>query len=369
MAIEIAIGTNLRKSPFFHATLADGAASFSVYNHMLAPAHFGDPDGEYQRLLDNVVMWDVACERQVEIAGPDAEALTRYLVTRDISGIAVGQGMYVPICDHSGQLINDPVLQRLAADCFWLSIADSDIVLWAAATAAERGMDVRVSEPDASPLGVQGPRADDVIADLFGDWIRDVRYFWFRETDLDGIPVLLARSGWSKQGGFELYLRDSNRGTELWNRVKEAGAAYGIIPGAPSDIERVESGLLSYGADARYGVNPFEVGLGAFVDLDSADDFVGKTALQQIKAEGIRRRRVGFVIDGERIRGISDWHDVRLGGDVVGTVTEAVHSPRLGKNIAVGMVSVDIGDDAKGLEVSLDGTRRSATIAALPFCR
>jgi len=368
VSIEIAIGTNLRKSPFFDATVADGVASFSVYNHMLAPAHFGDPGGEYQRLLDNVVMWDVACERQVELDGPDAEKLTRYLVTRDISGIAIGQGMYVPICDHGGQLINDPVLQRLADDRFWLSIADSDIVLWASAIAAERGLDVRVTEPDASPLGVQGPRAEDVVADLFGDWVRDIRYFWFRETELDGIPILLARSGWSKQGGFELYLRDGGRGAELWNRVKDAGAAYGIVPGAPSDVERVESGLLSYGADTRYGVNPFEAGLGAFVHLDRADEFVGKTALQRIKTEGIRRRRVGFVIGGERIKGISDWHDVHFGGAVVGTITEAVYSPRLSKNIAVGMLSAAIADDAGGLEVSLDGTIRSAAIAGLPFC-
>ena len=368
MSIEVAIGTNLRKSPFFDATVADGVGSFSVYNHMLAPAHFGDPDGEYQRLLDSVVMWDVACERQVEISGPDAATLTRYLVTRDISGIAIGQGMYVPICDHGGQLINDPVLQRLADDCFCLSIADSDIVLWAAAIAAERALDVIVTEPDASPLGVQGPRADNVVADLFGDWVRDVRYFWFRETDLDGIPVLLARSGWSKQGGFEIYLRDASRGTELWNRVKEAGAPYGIVPGAPSDVERVESGLLSYGADARFGVNPFEAGLGPFVHLDRADDFVGKSALQQIKREGIRRRRVGFVIGGERIHGISDWHDVRLGDTVVGTITEAVHSPRLLQNIGVGMLSVEFDDDVEGLEVSIDGERRPASIAALPFC-
>ncbi|MCP5040792.1 MAG: glycine cleavage system protein T, partial [bacterium] len=174
----------------------------------------------------------------------------------------------------------------------WLSIADSDILLWAGAIAAERGLDVRVTEPDASPLGVQGPRADDVVADLFGDWVRELKYFWFRETELDGIPILLARSGWSKQGGFELYLRDAGRGTDLYNRVKEAGAPYGIGPGAPSDVERVESGLLSYGSDARFGVNPFEAGLGAFVDLDRDDNFAGKAALQRIVNEGVKRRRV-----------------------------------------------------------------------------
>ncbi len=367
MSFEIAIGCNVRKSPYFEATVADGVRSFSVYNHMFAPSHFGDPEGEYRALVSNVVMWDVACERQVQLAGPDAETLARYLTTREITGMAVGQGKYVPICDHDGNLINDPVLQRLAADCFWLSIADSDILLWARAIAAERRLDVRVTEPDASPLAVQGPRAGDVVASLFGDWVRELRYFWFRETELDGIPILLARSGWSKQGGFELYLRDARRGADLYDRVKEAGAPFGIVPSAPSDIERVESGLLSFGADARHGVNPFEAGLGAYVNLDRGDEFVGKAALRKIADSGARRRRVGFFIGGDRIRGITQWQDIFLEREIVGTVTEAVYSPRIKRNIAVGMLSSDIADDVEGLETNLGDERRSAKVAPLPF--
>lgn len=367
MSFEIAIGCNIRKSPYFDATVADGVRSFSVYNHVYAPAHFGDPAAEYRALMTGVVMWDVACERQVQLDGPDAERLARYLTTREIGGTAVGQGKYVPICNHDGHLINDPVLQRLSSDCFWLSIADSDLLLWAQAIAAERRLDVRVTEPDASPLAVQGPRAEDVVADLFGDWVRMLKYFWFRETELDGIPILLARSGWSKQGGFELYLRDARRGGHLYGRVKQAGAPYGIVSSAPSDIERVESGLLSYGADARYGVNPFEAGLGAFVDLDRSDEFVGKAALRQIADRGPRRRRVGFVIGGDRIRGISEWHEVRLGQEIVGTVTEAVYSPRLERNIAVGMLASEVAGDEQGLETDFGDGRRSASVASLPF--
>ena len=368
MSFQIAIGCNIRKSPFFDATVEDGVQMFSVYNHMFAPAHFGDLIGEYWALIDNVVMWDVACERQVELKGPDAESLVRYLTPREISGTSIGQAKYVPICDHDGTLINDPVLQKLADDCFWLSLADSDILLWAKAIAAERGLDVRVTEPDASPLGVQGPRADDVVADLFGDWVRELKYFWFKETALDGIPVLLARSGWSKQSGFELYLRDANRGTDLYNRVKEAGAPYGIQPGAPSDIERVESGLVSYGSDARHGANPFETGLGAFVDLERDDDFVGKAALKRIVEEGVRRRRVGFVIGGERISGITESHDVHLGHEAVGIITESVYSPRLEKNIAVGMLASEVADDEPKLETDFGDGRRSASVTSLPFC-
>ncbi len=368
MAFQIAVAPNLRKSPFFDATVEDGVASLTIYNHMVTPAHFGDPLNEYHNLINNVVMWDVAVERQVEMAGPDAEALARYLTPRNISGIEVGQGKYVPICNHDGVLINDPVLQRLSDDCFWLSIADSDVLLWAGAIAAERGLEVRVTEPDASPLGVQGPRAPEVVADLFGDWVLELKYFWHRQTDLDGIPILLARSGWSKQGGYELYLRDGSRGTDLWNRVKEAGAPYGIVPGVPSDIERTESGLLSYGADARFGANPFEVGLGQFVDLERDDEFVGKAALKKIVDEGIRRRRVGFFLSGEMIRGIEHPHRVFLGEDVVGVVTEAIYSPRLEQNIALGLLETEIADDQQGLEVDIGEPHRQATVSALPFC-
>lgn len=367
MPFEIAVGCNIRKSPFFDATVADGVRSFSVYNHMFAPSHFGDPEAEYQALVTNVVLWDVSCERQVQLAGPDAERLARYLTTRDIGGMAIGQGRYVPLCDYQGNLINDPVLQKLSDSCFWLSLADSDILLWAQAIAAERGMDVHVTEPDASPLAVQGPRAEDVVAGLFGEWVRQLKYFWFRETQLDGIPILLARSGWSKQGGFELYLRDARRGADLYWRVKEAGAPYGIVSSAPSDIERVESGLLSYGADARYGVNPFEAGLGALVSLDRPDDFAGKAALRKIRQSGVRRRRVGYVIGGERIKGITEWRDVLLGSEVVGTLTEAVFSPRLMQNIAVGMLSTAIADGVDGLEAGLAEGRRSLRVAPLPF--
>ena len=367
MTFEVAIGCNVRKSPYFDATVADGVKSFSVYNHMFAPAHFGDPLGEYQALIDGVVLWDVSCERQVQLDGPDAETLMRYLTPRDIEGTTIGQGRYVPLCDHDGNLINDPVLQKLSDDRYWLSLADSDILLWAQAIAAERGLDVCVTEPDVSPLGVQGPRADDVVAALFGDWVRDLKYFWFRDTELDGIPVLLARSGWSKQGGFELYLRDGSQGTALYNRVKEAGAAHGIVPAAPSDIERVESGLLSYGADARYGVNPFEAGLGKFVDLDRDDDFVGKAALLKIVEEGVQRRRTGFVIGGDRISGITEWQDVCLGEDTVGVLTEAVYSPRLDKSIAVGMIAAAIPDDETQLETDFGDGRRPVTLESLPF--
>ena len=372
MSFSLGIGSNIRKSPYFDATMADGVQSFSVYNHMYLPAHFGDPQAEYERLINGVAMWDVGAQRQVELLGPDAGQLAQYICARDISDTAIGQGRYVPICNHDGILINDPVLLKLSAEQFWLSIADSDIELWASAIAAERGLEVRVSEPDVSPLAVQGPKAASLIAQLFGDWIHELKYFWFRETSLQDIPLVLARSGWSKQGGFELYLRDSKYGNELWNLVREAGSRYGIGPGAPNDVERLESGLLSYGADARaqtHPANPFELGLGKLVDLDGPDDFVGKQALLKIKADGVKRRLTGFIIEGKPVPGSEHPVPVAENGIEVGSIGEMAWSSRLGKNIAIGIISNELADNADNLAISINNEPRVVTITALPFIR
>jgi aminomethyltransferase len=371
MTFSISVGPNLRKSPYFDATVADGVKSFSVYNHMYIPAHFGKPELEYRELIEGVVMWDVGAQRQVEISGPDAASLLQYLSARDIGGTRPGQGRYLPVCDHQGRLINDPVMLMLAPDRFWLSIADSDIELWASAIAAERGYDVVVAEADASPLAVQGPKAAALIASLFGDWINELKYFGFEATRLGDIPLLLARSGWSKQGGFELYLQDSARGNELWQRVKQAGAGYGILPGAPNDIERIESGLLSYGADARLQVhpaNPFELGLGRLVDLDGDREFVGKQALLAIKSAGITRALGGFFCDGAAVTGNQHVLPIVCEDEAVGHISEIAWSPRLDRNIALGLLATGLADSAS-LAVRIGGESRRLIPTSLPFIK
>ena len=287
----------LRSSPYYDATVAAGVTAFTSYNHMLMPTSFGDPEGEYWRLLNGVAQWDVAVERQVELTGPDAGRLAQILTARDLSRCVPGQGKYVPLCNHDGILINDPILLKLADDHYWLSIADSNIWFWAQAIAAERGLKVTVAEPDVSPLAVQGPKAEDVVASIFGDWVRALKYFWFKETSIEGIPLVLARSGWSKQGGFELYLRDGSKGTALWDLVREAGRPWDIGPGNPNFCERVETGLLSYGGDTDAHTNPYEVRLGKYIDLHVPDDVIGIAALRRIHAQGPRRHQLGVLLD------------------------------------------------------------------------
>ena len=367
---HINIGPNIRKSSYFDSTVADGVRSFSVYNHMFIPGHYGDPDAEYDRLINGVAMWDVAAQRQVELNGPDAVALAQYLTTRNVSSATVGQGRYVPMCNYDGALINDPVLLKLSETRIWLSIADSDIALWAEAVARERAMDLRVFEPDVSPLAIQGPKAVNVASHLFGDWFTSLPYFGFRETNLDDIPMVVARSGWSKQGGFELYLMDRGKGPELWQRVKDAGQPYNIGPGAPNDIERLESGLVSYGADARHitrPVNPFEIGLEKLVDLDGPDDFIGRSALRSIRQAGVQRHRVGVVVEGSPVVGNQNPVDIFLGDEVVGFVGEVAYSKRVGKTIGIAVVDMAIDQSASGLTIRIDGVDRSLHVAKLPF--
>jgi aminomethyltransferase len=368
MSIEITFGPRVRKSPFFDRTIAAGVSQFTIYNHMYLPIGFGDPAAEYQRLLQGVAMWDVAAERQVEICGPNAERLVRYLTPRDLGQISVGKGRYVPLCDHQGNIINDPVLLPLASDHFWLSIADSDVLLWVRAIAAERGYDVRVCEPDVSPLAIQGPRAEDVVADLFGAWVRDLKYFWFEQTELEGIPVVVARSGWSKQGGFEIYLRDGSHGDALWDLVAAAGEAYDIGVGAPNFIERIESGLLSFGSDNLPDSDPFEVGLGKLVSLDREDDFVGKAALIRRAADGPQRQLVGVVFDGPPVKPNQHPWPAWVKGQMVGAVRVVCHSPRRGN---IGLALLATGHASIGTVIDFEGEGQifKGEIVEMPLVR
>ncbi|WP_333868043.1 glycine cleavage T C-terminal barrel domain-containing protein [Cypionkella sp.] len=357
----------LRPSPFYESAVAEGMTAASIYNRMIMPTSYGDPAAEYWRLINGVSQWDVGVERQVQLKGPDAGKLAQILSPRDLSKCQVGQGKYVPLCNHRGTIINDPILLKLDEDLYWLSIADSDVWFWASAIAAERGLDVQISEPDVSPMALQGPMAEDVVAHVMGDWVRGLKYFWFKETEIEGIPVAVQRSGWSKQGGFEIYLKDGTQGTRLWNIFKEAGQPWGIGPGAPATAERTESGLVSVGGDTDDMTNPFEVRLGKYVDLDVADDVVGIQALRRIKAEGIKRHQLGLVLDG----GIPEplgfrREDIRLEGEIIGMMTNCVWSPRIHANIGYALVSVD-AKVGQTVEVMRDKGPVSATLVELPF--
>ncbi len=367
-AEEFGFGTQIRKSPYFDATVRWGAQGFSVYNHMYIPRDFGDPEQNFWNLVNDAILCDVAVERQVEITGPDAAAFTQMLTPRDLSKMAVGQCKYILITNAEGGLINDPVLLRLAEDHFWVSLADSDVLLWAKGVAINSGMDVTISEPDVSPLQLQGPKSGQVMEALFGESIHDLKYYWLRELELDGIPLIVSRTGWSSELGYELYLRDGSRGDELWELIMAAGQPFGLQPGHTSSIRRIEAGMLSYHADADIHTNPFELGFDRLVALDGEADFIGKAALRLIKKQGVTRRQVGLVIEGRPLSGpnTSFW-PIDREGDTVGKVTSAVFSPRLGANIALAMVSTASSEVGTVLNITTPMGPRCGTVVERPF--
>ncbi len=364
----IEFAPRVRKSPFYAATRRWGYTAYTVYNHMAMPLYHGSSETDFWRLINDVTLWDVAAERQVEITGPDAARLTQMLTPRDLADCAVGQCKYVLITDADGGVINDPVLLRLGDDHFWLSLADSDVVLWAKGVAVAAGLDVTVEEPDVSPLQVQGPKSVDVLRDLFGGWIDELRYFRFRETELDGIPLVVSRTGWSSERGYEVFLRDGRHGDALWEAIMAAGKPYGIAPAAPNQIRRIEGGMISYGTDATRAENPFELGLGRLVDLDQEADFIGKAALRRIAAQGVKRLRVGLELDGPPLdAGNEDFWPVIGGDGRTGKLTSCIYSPRLEKNIAMAILPIE--DAAPGARVTVEtpGGTLAATVVALPF--
>jgi aminomethyltransferase len=357
----------IRKSPYFEATQRYGCKAYTPYNNMYLPLVYEDLVSDYWHIKKGATLWDVGCQRQVEITGPDAFKFLRHLTPRNLTNFKIGQCKYVVLTTAEGGILNDPVGLRLGENHFWLSVADRDVLSWAKGLAIGFKMQVAIQEPDVSPLAVQGPKSFDVVADLFGDWVRKLRYFWFRETELDGIPLVLARSGWSKQGGYELYLRDGSFGDRLWEIVMEAGRPYNIKPATPSPIERVESGLLNYWEDMTEQTNPYEVGLGRFVDLDQDVDFIGKEALKKIKTAGIKRKLVGLEIHLEPLFQSAQPWPIECNGQPVGAITSAIYSPDLDKNIALGMVGLECAEVGTQLVVDMGQKKADATITPLPF--
>jgi aminomethyltransferase len=361
-------GARLRRSPFFEATQRWGAKGYTTYNHMLFPICFADLEEEYRHLVNEVTLWDVSVERQVEITGPDAFQFTNLLTPRDLARCAVGQGKYVVITAPDGGIVNDPVLLRLGENHFWLALADSDVLLWSRGVALHAGLRVEIREPDVSPLQIQGPKAKPVVQALFGDRVVQLPYYHFVETTLDGIPVVVTRTGWSGEVGYEVYLRDGSRGDELWERIMAAGKPYNMRPTGPSDIRRIEAGILNWGADITVENNVYEVGLERLVDEGKPGDYVGRDALRQIKARGVAKKLVGVEIAGDPIEfNMTKW-SVRAQGSPVGHITSAIHSPRLKKNIGYAMVPVRLASPGTTFTVAVPTEEdRTATVVPMPF--
>ena len=352
----------LRRTAFSDGVEAAGVKAYTVYNHMLLPTVFRSVEEDYHHLKQAVQVWDVACERQVELRGPDAGRLAQLLTPRDLRGMLPGQCYYVPIVDETGGMLNDPVAVKLAEDRWWISIADSDLLYWIKGLAYGYRLDVLVDEPDVSPLAVQGPRADDLMAAVFGDAVRKIRFFRFAHLDFQGRHMVVARSGYSKQGGFEIYVEGEELGMPLWNALMEAGKSMDVHAGCPNLIERVESGLLSYGNDMTDDNTPHECGLGRFCNTQTAIGCIGRDALLRVAKEGPVKQIRAVSIDGPAVPGCDRWWPLKDGAKTVGRISSAAWSPDFKTNVAIGMVRMTHWDEGTELTVETPAGVRSARI-------
>lgn len=359
-----------RRSPFFEGARRAGCKGWSVANHMFQPHSYDDPVSEYWHLINGVTLWDVGTERQVEISGPDATAFVDRLTPRDVINVAPGKCRYIIVTSHEGGIVNDPVMLRLASDRYWLSCSDSDLLLWAKGVAIYAGLDVRIHEPDVSPVQIQGPKSGAVMETLFGEDIAGLSYYTLAETTLDHIPLLVTRTGWSGELGYEVFLRDSRYGDELWNRILEAGRPQGIAVTGPSDIRRVEAGILGYGCDIGLDINPIEAGMERLLDLDSGREFIGRQALLSIREAGVSRRIVGVELAGEPLeQGIftERWPIMKDG--VIGEILIALHSPRLERNIGYALIATEHSGQGSSMTVESPVGALTAKVVEMPFVK
>jgi aminomethyltransferase len=365
---RIYFGPWYRRSPFFDATRRAGCSAYDIYNHMLLPAYFDDPEIEYWALLNDVTVWDVAVERTVQIAGRDADRFVDMLTCRDLTRCAVKQGKYMIVTSPDGGIVNDPVLLHVAEDTWWMQLADSDAGLYAMGVASQAGMDVDVSYPEAYPMQIQGAKAAKTLEKLVGAAIYDMKYYWCERFDIKDVPVLVSRTGWTAVQGFEINILDPSRGDDLWNAVFEAGEEFNIRAVAPVEARRIEAGIMNYNSDMTLENNPFEImGLERLVE-EQPQNYIGKEALESIRRSGVKRKLVGIELQGDELRAELTWFwPVHKDGQQVGKVTDAVWSPRLGKNIGYVWVPVELAEPGTQLDVESENGHLKGHTAAIPF--
>ncbi len=359
---ELVLSPRLRKTAFEDRVFDLGIQSFTIYNHMTLPVSFSSNPDAYQHLCEHVQVWDVAAERQVEVVGPDALELVELITPRNIAACDVGQCVYAPLADQDGLVINDPLILRLSEDRFWISIADSDVLLWVKGIAYGRGFDVKVFEPDVSPLAVQGPKADDLMTDLLDDSVSNIRFFRFIETKIAGIPVVLARSGWSGQGGFEIYLQNSAEGIALWDAVWKAGEKYNIKVGAPNLIERLESGLKSYGSDMTLDDHILECGFEQYLNLDKPAAYMARDSIEQLQKSGVKRRLCHVMAKGDPLPGLRERWQIHSGGKLAGQASSCAWSPKYTANLMFAMLDINVSQPGSNVTVSVNGAEIEAVV-------
>lgn len=357
----------IRRGAFLDAAYRHGCRKFSVYNRTYISATFSDPLTEYWNVVNNVAIWPVMGERQVEVTGPDAAAFVQHLTPRNMGKCKVNQCKYALITAEDGGIVSDPIILKLAEDRFWLSTSDCDLELWAKGVAVGTDFDVSIRDAEVSVIQVQGPKSPRLMANLFGDSILDLKYYWLTPALFEGHALKISRTGWSGEFGYEIYLENPAQGDALFDALMEAGRTIGVAPGAVNQVRRIESGILSWGVDMTPAETPYDVGLERLVELEDTPDFVGRAALERLHNTPPAKQLVGLVLDGAPLDNNEHPWALFAQGTHVGKLTSLAHSPRLQQNIAMGLVAPGFAAPGTVMTVDTwDGARR-ATVSAMPF--
>ena len=364
---SIAKSRRLRSTPYTSRIESQGVTAYTVYNHMLLPAAFGSLEDSYHHLKEHVQIWDVAGERQVEISGKDSAKLVQLMTCRDLSKSKDGRCYYCPILDDEAGIINDPVVLRINENRWWISIADSDVILFAKGLAIGNKFDVKITEPNVDIMAVQGPKSFKLMEKVFGDKITKLKFFGFDYFDFQGTKHLIAQSGWSKQGGYEIYVENTKSGLDLYDHLFEVGKEFNVKPGCPNLIERIESALLSFGNDMDNEDNPYECGFDKFINIESDINFLGKEKLKKIKAEGIKKKLMGIKFDAKEISlsGSLDLKDEN--NNIIGELRSACYSPHFGKVIGIAMIKKPYWEVSQSVKAEINGNICIGNVCDLPF--
>ena len=363
----IAKSRRLRGTPYTSRIEAQGVTAYTIYNHMLLPAAFGSIEDSYHHLKEHVQIWDVAAERQVEISGKDSAKLVQLMTCRDLSKSKDGRCYYCPIIDDNAGLINDPVVLRINENKWWISIADTDVILFAKGLAIGNKFDVKIIEPKVDIMAVQGPKSFQLMEKVFGEQITKLKFFGFDYFEFGGAKHLIAQSGWSKQGGYEVYVQNTEAGLKLYDHLFEIGKEFNIKPGCPNLIERIESGLLSHGNDMDNGDNPYECGFDKYVNIDSDVIFLGKEKLKKIKSEGIKRKLMGVKLDLDKISLTGSLDLADDNNKIIGELRSACYSPHFKKVIGIAMMKKSHWNIDQNVKASINGDICSGKVCDLPF--
>jgi len=385
---ELLISTRVRKSPFWHLSHEAGCWRATVYNRIYHPRGYVRPeDGgamvEYEALVNRVTMWNVAVERQIRVKGPDAEAFTDYVITRDATKIEPMHGKYAILCNEKGGVLNDPVLLRLSEDEFWFSISDSDLLLWLQGVNVGKKYDVEIDEIDVCPVQIQGPLSEDLMAKLAGEELREIPYYGLMECKVGGADCVISQTGFTGEKGYEIYVRDAHANAEkMWNAVLEAGEEFGLMVIAPAHHRRIAAGILSWGQDLDHETSPFQVNLSYQVPRNKKSDYIGKEELERQRAiidEGnapFKMKMVGITLGGKEITNYAPdfWLVTDTEDKEVGYVTSPWWSPELETNIALAWVPWEASEVGTKYKVKLPdeysetpGVSVDAEIVDVPF--